>query len=802
MKRIYKRTATLISAGILFCSSFAQACDTVDTVSAQEYEAGSDNVIEWDAYGQTIYNTTNGLISNHVSSIEQTGDGVVWIGTDEGLSAYDGNEFTTYGSFYHFDGINDMVRTADGGIWYATTTYGGAIYLGSRFQHFDDVSEQVSNYATAIAEGADGTIYVGTLRGMLLIHPASGYTVTELVGEDYFYVNSIASGRQRTGALTSNGDVLFFDGDNQVERHREVFSGQACIYYADGYYLVGTSDGRMQILDEERLGEGVIEEMSVPLNVSSGSSKAINDFFYEENSRLWVLSDGGIGYYALSDGGISKIDNSIFVQCSFDNFESGFTDMMMDYQGNYWISSSKRGVLLLCKSDFTDELSQLGLDIDRMNAVYENDGILYGATDSGLITLDRRNKAVVDIEWSDALRGMKLTDVTTYDDKLHVAVYGKGVYTEEGYLPVEAERINRLQVVDRQLYIMSDEGCVVWDGNKVTKNYTQDDGLYNTHITCVLAGKFGRRGEEYTYLGSRGAGIYVFSDGVLKQCMDENSGLPSKNINDMLAYDNGFFIATDSGIAYYNGRKIAELKRLPESLEKQVCENLYINSGMLYVICRNAVYVIDLDDLFNGDEQTELKYSLYDENAGFFGVMTAGGHGCMDDEEGRIYLPCTEKIYSMSGNTNEIDIGSLKILLQSIKADKRSVEIVQLQENEYEITVTKDVEVIDIFCSVLNFSNADPNVRYILHGVDNAYTTIRSSELEHIVYEDIEGGTHIFWFELLDDEGETADRIILTINKEQKLIEKLWVRMALLGAGFGILMYFVFKGRKRTKDIC
>ncbi len=797
MKRIYKRTATLISAGILFCSSFAQACDTVDTVNAQEYEDGSDNVIEWDAYGQTIYNTTNGLISNHVSSIEQTGDGVVWIGTDEGLSAYDGNEFTTYGGFYHFDGINDMVRTADGGIWYATTTYGGAIYLGSRFQHFDDVSEQVSNYATSIAEGVDGTIYVGTLRGMLLIHPASGYTLTVLGGEDYFYVNSIAAGRQTTGALTINGDVVFFNGDTQVKRYSEVFSGQACIYYADGYYLIGTSDGKILIFDEKRLDEGVIEEYSVPLNASAGSDTAINDFFYEANGRLWVLSNGGIGYYALGSDGISTIKSSNFIQCTFDNFESGFTDMMMDYQGNYWISSSKRGVLLLCKSDFTDELWQLGLDIDRMNAVYEKDGILYGATDSGLITIDRRDKAVVDIDWTDALRGMKLMDVTAYDDKLYVAVYGKGVYTEKEYLPVEAERINRLQVVDGQLYIMSDEGCIVWDGNRVTENYSQDDGLYNTHITCVLTGAFGRRGEEYIYLGSRGAGIFAFSDGELKKCMDENFGLPSKNINDMLAYENGFFIATDSGIAYYNGRKMAELSRLPEGLEKQACENLFINSGMLYVICRNAVYVIDLDDLFNGDKQTDLKYSLYDENAGFFGVMTDGGHGCID-EEGRIYLPCSEKIYSLSGSTEETDIGSLKILLQSVKTDKRSVELVQFQENEYAVTIGKDAEEIDIFCSVLNFSNADPNVRYILHGVDNKYTTIRSSELEHIIYENLEGGTYTFWFELLDDEGETADRIILTINKEQKLIEKLWVRMALLASAFGILMYFVFKGRKKN----
>lgn len=57
-----------------------------------------------------------------------------------------------------------MITTKDGGVWFATTTYGGAIYLGSRFQHFDDVSEHASNYATSIAQGNDDVIYVGTLK--------------------------------------------------------------------------------------------------------------------------------------------------------------------------------------------------------------------------------------------------------------------------------------------------------------------------------------------------------------------------------------------------------------------------------------------------------------------------------------------------------------------------------------------------------------------------------------------------------------------------------------------------------------
>lgn len=798
MKRKYMPRVAIITVFLLLFVSFGQ--NNCVMVSAKDNGDIPDNIPKWETYGQTIYNTTNGLTSNHVSSIEQTSDGIVWIGTDKGLTAYNGNEFIHYGSFYYFDGVNDMVKTADGGIWYATTTYGGAVNLGTRFHHFDNAGEQVSNYATSVAEGAGGTIYIGTLRGMLLIYPALGYLRTELGGKDYFYVNSIAAGAQYTGAVTTNGDVFFLRDDVEVHRLRDIVAGQACMYYADGYYLVGTADGRILVINEERLGDGIIEEITVPLTVSAGADVSINDFFYEENARLWVLSDGGIGYYILDNAGAGCIGDSRFVQCTFDNFESGFTDMMMDYQGNYWISSEKRGVLLLRRSVFTDELSQLGLDIDRMNAVYVKDGNLYGATDSGLIAVDRHNRKAMDIEWADELKGLKLTDIAAYGDKLHVAVYGKGVYAEDGYLPLQSERVSRIQVIDEQLYIMSDAGCIVWDGKKVTESYSKEDGLYNSQLTCAIMGAFGRQDEERVYLGSRGAGIYVFSDGELIECMDENSGLPSKNINDMLAYGNGFFIATDSGIAYFNGRKIAELDRLPESLAGQVCENLFINSGILYVICRDAVYAMDLEELFNGDKQKEIRYNLYDKNAGFFGVMTDGGHGCMD-EEGVIFLPCSEKIYSLSGSTDEMDIGSLKLLLQSVKADKRSLEFVRVNDNEYAVSLTKDTEELDIFCSVLNFSNEDPNIRYILHGVDNKYTILRNSELEHIIYENLEGGNYTFRFELLDDEGEIADYIVLTIDKEQKLIEKLWVRMALLGAAFGILMYFVFKDRKK-KDIC
>ena len=307
--------------------------------------------------------------------------------------------------------------------------------------------------------------------------------------------------------------------------------------------------------------------------------------------RLWVLSDGGIGYYIL-DNGIEDLKNSRFIQCTFDDFESGFTDMMMDYQGNYWISSSKRGVLLLRTSEFVDELSQLEYDMDSINSVYEKDGLLYAAADSGIVIVDTEKNVCVESDMTRLYEGKKITDMAYWNGALYTAVYGEGVYDEEGSCVYEGTRVNRLKVIDDDLYILTASGCIILYSDGNVSELSEKDGLYNTHITGALAGMFGRKTEARLYLASEGAGIYVLKDGELEEIIDENSGLPSKNVNDFAEYKNGFFIATDNGIAYYDGRKLTELKKLPEVLDGKKCENLFIKDDSLYVVCSDAVCVI------------------------------------------------------------------------------------------------------------------------------------------------------------------------------------------------------------------
>ena len=799
--------AVIVSLGLPFNTGTVRADDAgsgTDRAATVQGAADDSGYIAWEKYDQTIYNTTTGLMSNKVSSMTQTSDGIVWIGTDEGLAAYDGNEFTEYGSFYHFDGVNDMITTKDGGVWFATTTYGGAIYLGSRFQHFDDVSEYASNYATSIAQGNDDVIYVGTLKNMITINPASGYTITELVGEEYYYVTSVASGEKLNAAVTVNGDMVFLKDSVQVGKLRLPYSGKAQVCYVNGYFVVGASGMDMAVIDENDIEAGVKQWVDLSKTAMSGDVSGINRLFYDDGNRLWVLTDEQAGYFYLASGNVLGLGKSPYYVCEFDGFESGFTDIMKDYQGNYWISSSKRGVLLLRSSEFTDELARTGLDTDVINAVLEEDGILYAATDSGIAAIDMSDRSNISNSFTDSFSSRRITDIIFYNGSKHVAVYGQGVYSESGELIVDAAKISRLQVVDGMLYVLTDDGCIVYDGKNVAAVYDKAAGMYDTEAASVIYGSFGRQTQEKLYIASHGAGIFVFADGKLEADSDENYGLPSKNVNDMAAYNDGFFMATDNGVAFYNGKKVSVPENMPEALKNQKCKAVFIRDNKLYAVCKTAFFIIELDNIFaEADDNVTAAYEMYDENAGFFGELTESG-SCFMNEAGRLYLPCGKRIYSYIDTAKKFDISSLKLMIQSVRVDKRLGELVEKGGNEYELSLTKDAEQVDIQCSVLNFSNQDPYVRYIMPGVDKAYTTVRLSELEHIFYENLPGGSYNFWFELLGDEvdedGEpvAVESLKLTINKEKNILERLWVRMVLLGAAFGILMYFVLKDRNKN----
>ena len=132
----------------------------------------------------TLFTTADGLANDMILCMMQDKDGMIWIGTDEGVSRYDPSKRHTHGSkvFTNFttaDGlcgnsVNSIVQDAQGRIWFGTRggESGDACYydgqsctlvtnaLGSRFSN-----------VRMILEDQHGVIWIGGEDGLYRYEP-------------------------------------------------------------------------------------------------------------------------------------------------------------------------------------------------------------------------------------------------------------------------------------------------------------------------------------------------------------------------------------------------------------------------------------------------------------------------------------------------------------------------------------------------------------------------------------------------------------------------------------------------------
>ena len=124
------------------------------------------------------YTTKEGLPSNHITAVLQDGKGYLWVGTDNGLSVYDGTEFR---NFTTSDGlpnlyINEIIesRTHPGTLWIGTIA-GGLVELSNG--HFS-VLHVGDNDVNSLYEDEDGTLWCATGTGNYRIKDGSGSYVS------------------------------------------------------------------------------------------------------------------------------------------------------------------------------------------------------------------------------------------------------------------------------------------------------------------------------------------------------------------------------------------------------------------------------------------------------------------------------------------------------------------------------------------------------------------------------------------------------------------------------------------------
>lgn len=122
----------------------------------------------------------NSLASDKLWAFCETDDGVLWFGTEKGLSRFDPETetFTNYTTAHGLPGdfIQSMLPDDNGHIWVATN--GGLSRFTPVTEHFRSYSvsdglQGNSFNVGAFAKGRDGTLYFGGVNGLNVFHPDS-----------------------------------------------------------------------------------------------------------------------------------------------------------------------------------------------------------------------------------------------------------------------------------------------------------------------------------------------------------------------------------------------------------------------------------------------------------------------------------------------------------------------------------------------------------------------------------------------------------------------------------------------------
>ena len=747
------KVLSMAVAAIITFSLFGLLPATAESAPENEPVSAS----ELDSYIQTTYGKAEGLECGEANDIAITSDGVMWIGTYAGLYRYTGKEFRIVAEYSTVKNVNRLYVDRNDRLWIATNDNGLAVAKDEKILvTLDEEGGLSSNSVRSISQTDDGLYYVGT-AGSLMILEFDKESELKVVGEisEAGTGDCVASKGNNAACVTASG-TLFLMSDKKVLDQLNLGSDElefACCQFVGNELYAGMSDNTIRVYD---ISGGSLNEKDT---IECGGLIYVNAIEQVADGRVFICADNGAGYID-KQGKFSQINTNAFNN-SIDNIE-------IDFQGNIWLSSSRLGLMKLSASVFTDVFTMHGIENAVVNAVERSGGKLYFGTDNGLKILDESTGELVENKLTKLLDGVRIRCINT--DKtgnLWVSSYGMGlvVYSPGGQIKVydanhgASGNWARVTVVmnDGTIASAGDTGVSFIKNYEITDNIGYGDDFTSSSVLCLLEGENGE-----LLAGSDGDGVFVLKDGKVAGHLTRHDGLSSGVIL-RLAHcsKGGYFAVTSNGLCYIDkDNKISTLSEFPYSNNFDICED---GTGKLFVLGSAGIYVVDEEELLSGETPA---YDKLDAKRGLNSSITANSWNYCD-ENGDLYLCCDSGVCVFSMKDYLLSAEKFKMKLTNIKLDKSLVTV----DSGEPIDIARNVQRIDLYPEVINYSVEDPTISYMLKGFDSEPTVLSNSELDSITYTNLPVGNYTFVLSVLDNNGDAIEQMSVTIIKRKEIYD-------------------------------
>ena len=173
-------------------------------------------------YNLDAWTTASGLPQNTITSIAQTQDGYLWMGTFGGLARFDGARFVVFDKStspaLRNSGVHALLADRSGGLWVGTNG-GGLTLLRDGVARTFGVAEGLgADVVRSLFQDSKGRVWAGTNGGLSLLEGERFRTWNAANGFTSTVVRAIREDAQGALWIGTNGDGLYRMQDGQFTR--------------------------------------------------------------------------------------------------------------------------------------------------------------------------------------------------------------------------------------------------------------------------------------------------------------------------------------------------------------------------------------------------------------------------------------------------------------------------------------------------------------------------------------------------------------------------------------------------------
>lgn len=538
-----------------------------------------------------VHDSEAGLPLDTLYALTQDEAGFLWVGTEDGLSRFDGRSFERIDLSQVLDYAGEHIESLNmdrhGGLLVGTSASGIVrLQLDAPYEKERMLAGDVRINALLVHQD---TVIAATLsQGLLLRDAGQGEWLEPLDNRAGSTVTAISSHQPGTWWVGYAGQgVQRFDGSrfhNLPELEPLAETHVTALHQdAEGTLWIGTRSGLFS------LAHGLLQPVGMEENLSQDAH--ITTLTEDGAGRLWIGLDSGGAARRCGDRfeWVSGLDGPA---------QDHVTEIYHDADGDVWLASRGGGLMQLHRGLAMPMTARHGLpDHPILPIVQDPAGRMWiGSFPGGLVRLDGDD--ITHFGTDQGLRSNQVLSLFPDGDSIWVG-------TRNGLHRIQDDRVMEYWGPDEGLphpsvASITRGGDSIWVGTVAGLGELRDgqmrtwqaEGGFDAPIVGLAYDDNAR-----LWIATDGNGLFWLRGGQIERTPLE-AGLPSQTILSMhLTQDGQTWLATANGLAYWDGRDVYSIgaqRGLPDSLLLSVAED---DRNGLWLSSNRGVFRIDREQM-------------------------------------------------------------------------------------------------------------------------------------------------------------------------------------------------------------